>query len=409
VKRRVAITGLGAVTSIGVGVKSFWQGLRDGALGIGPITRFDPAPFACRVAAEVKDFDLAGERPTPPGRFAQFGIAAARMAYDDAGLAGLRASSRYAVCIASGASAVVEFQEVLERLQGRPMRRRDASTVVDSIAHALTNHAAVELGLSGQTMTLGSGCASGVDAIQWACTQIAAGRIVGALAGAADAPLATTVHAAWGKLGWLSRWSGPPAQALRPWDALSDGSVLGEGAGMYILEDLDHARARGAHVYAEVLGYGSGSDGLDLRTVDPTGASLQAAMRGALEDARLGPAEIDHINAHGGGVPRHDRAESAAYRAVLGRHAYNVPVTSIKAMIGQPFAAGGALQVVAACFSLAEQFVPPTMSHDIPAPECDLDYVPGRGRMARVNRVLVTSRAIGPTHSAVVLGRPEDN
>jgi 3-oxoacyl-(acyl-carrier-protein) synthase len=409
VRRRVAITGLGAVTPIGVGVKSFWRGLRDGALGVGPITRFDPAPFACRVGAEVKDFELAGERLLPAGRFAQFGIAAARMAYDDAGLAGLRTSSRFAVCVGSGASAVAEFQAVVERLQGRPMRRRDASAVVESIGHALTNYVAVDLGFSGQTMTLGSGCASGVDAIQWACAEIAAGRIAGAVAGAADAPLATSVHAAWGKLGWLSRWSGPPAQALRPWDALSDGSVLGEGAAMYLLEELDHARARGAHVYAEVLGYGNGSDGLDLRTVDPTGASLQAAMRGALDEARLAPGDIDHVNAHGGGVPRHDRAESAAYRAVLGRHAYNIPVTSIKAMIGQPFAAGGALQVVAACFSLAEQFVPPTMNHDIPAPECDLDYVPGRGRPARVNRVLVTSRAIGPTHSAVVLGRSEDS
>jgi 3-oxoacyl-[acyl-carrier-protein] synthase II len=409
VRRRVAITGLGAVTPIGVGVKAFWHGLREGALGIGPITRFDPAPFACRVAGEVKDFELTTERLTPSVRFARFGMAAARMAYDDAGLAGLRTASRFAVCIASGASAVVEFQEVVERFQGRPMRRRDASTVIESIALTLTNYAAVDLGLSGQTMTLGSGCASGVDTIQWACAQISAGRIVGALAGAADAPLATSVHAAWGKLGWLSRWSGPPAQSLRPWDALSDGSVLGEGAGMYILEDLDHARARGAHLYAEVLGYGSGSDGLDLRTVDPAGASLQAAMRGALEDARLVPADIDHVNAHGSGVPRHDRAETAAYHAVLGRHAHNVPVSSIKGMIGQPFAAGGALQVVAACFSLAEQFVPPTMNHDVPAPDCDLDYVPGRGRTARVNRVLVTSRAIGPTHSAVLLGFPEDN
>jgi 3-oxoacyl-(acyl-carrier-protein) synthase len=409
VRRRIAITGLGAVTPIGVGVKSFWHGLREGALGVGPITRFDPAPFTCRVAGEVKDFELAAERLTPSVRFARFGMAAARMAYDDAGLAGLRTASRFAVCIASGASAVAEFQEVVERFQGRPMRRRDASTVIESIALTLTNYAAVDLGLSGQTMTLGSGCASGVDTIQWACAQISAGCIVGALAGAADAPLTTSVHAAWGKLGWLSRWSGPPARALRPWDALSDGSVLGEGAGMYILEDLDHARARGAHVYAEVLGYGSGSDGLDLRTVDSAGASLQAAMRGALEDARLSPTDIDHVNAHGSGVPRHDRAETAAYHAVLGRHAYNVPVTSIKGMIGQPFAAGGALQVVAGCFSLAEQFVPPTTNHDVPAPGCDLDYVPGRGRTARVNRVLVTSRAIGPTHSAVLLGLPEDN
>jgi 3-oxoacyl-(acyl-carrier-protein) synthase len=411
VRRRVAITGLGAVTPIGIGVKAFWHGLREGVLGIAPITRFDAAPFVCRVAAEVKGFEPAihlSDQITPAGRFAQYGLAAARMAYDDAGLAGVRAAGGFALCVASGASAVPEFQDVFERLQGRPIRRRDASTVVESIGHALTNYAAVGLGLRGQTMTLGSGCASGVDAIQWVCAQIGAGRVVGALAGAADAALATTVHAAWGKLGWLSRWSGPPAQALRPWDALGDGSVLGEGAGIYVLEDLDHARARGAHVYAEILGYGSGSDGLDLRSVDPTGASLQAAMRTALEDARLDPAEIDHVNAHGGGVPRHDRAETAAYRAVLGKHAYNVPVTSIKAMIGQPFAAGGALQVAAACFSLAEQFVPPTMNHDIPAPGCDLDYVPGRGRPARVNRVLVTSRAIGPTHSAVILGRPED-
>jgi 3-oxoacyl-(acyl-carrier-protein) synthase len=409
VRRRVAITGLGAVTPIGIGVKAFWRGLREGALGVGPITRFDPAPFACRVAAEVKGFEPAGERLTPAGRFAQFGMAAARMAFDDAGLTKVRAAAGFAVCVGSGASAVAEFQDVLVRIQERPMRRRDASTVIESIGLTLTNYAAVYLGLRGQTMTLGSGCASGVDAIQWSCAQIGAGRIVGALAGAADAPLATSVHAAWGKLGWLSRWSGPPAQALRPFDALSDGSVLGEGAGMYVLEDLAHARARGAQVYAEVLGYGAGSDGLDLRTVDERGASLQAAMRGALAEARLDPADIDHVNAHGGGVPKHDRAETAAYRAVLGRHAYSVPVTSIKAMIGQPFAAGGALQVVSACLSMAEQFVPPTMNHDIPAPACDLDYVPGRGRTARVNRVVVTSRAIGPTHSAVILGRPHDN
>jgi 3-oxoacyl-(acyl-carrier-protein) synthase len=405
VRRRVAITGLGAVTPIGIGVKAFWQGLREGTLGVGPITRFDASPFPCRVAAEVKGFEPAGERLTPAGRFAQFGMAAARMAYEDAGLPAVRAAGDFAVCVASGASAVAEFQEVLDRLQGRPMRRRDASMVVESIGHALTNYAAVDLGLRGQTMTLGSGCASGVDAIQWACAQIETGRIEGALVGAADAPLATSVHAAWGKLGWLSRWSGPPPQALRPWDAVSDGSVLGEGAGMYVLENLDHARARHAHLYAEVLGYGSGTDGLDLRTVDPAGASLQAAMRAALHEARLEARDLDHVNAHGGGVPKHDHAETAAYRAVLGRRAYNIPVTSIKAMIGQPFAAGGALQVVAACFSIAEQFVPPTMNHDIPAAGCDLDYVPGRGRPARVERVMVTSRAIGPTHSAVILGR----
>jgi 3-oxoacyl-[acyl-carrier-protein] synthase II len=408
--RRVAITGLGAVTPIGIGIKAFWNGLRDGILGIAPITRFDAAPFACRVAAEVKGFDPAvylGEHLTPSGRFAQFGLAAARMAFEDAGIAGIRRKDRFAVCFGSGAGAIPEFQEVVQRVGDRGLRTRDASTIVEGIGHALTNYAAVMLGLGGQTITLGSGCASGVDAIQWASAQIRSGRFIGVVAGAADAALSPAIHGSWGKLGWLSHWTGPPAQALRPFDALSDGSVLGEGAGVYVLEDLDHARARGAHVYAEVLGYGSGSDGLDLRTVDPAGASLQSALRGALHEARLDPGEIDHINGHGGGVPKHDRAETAAYRAVFGRHAYSIPVTSIKAMIGQPFAAGGALQVVAACFSLAEQFVPPTMNHDIADPECDLDYVPGRGRLARIDRVVVTSRAIGPTHSAVVLARAD--
>ncbi|HZS32567.1 MAG TPA: beta-ketoacyl-[acyl-carrier-protein] synthase family protein [Methylomirabilota bacterium] len=410
-RRRVVITGLGAVTPIGIGVKAFWHGLREGVLGIAPITRFDPAPFPCKVAAEVKGFDPAEyfpEEVTPPVRFAQYGMAAARMAYDDAGLGAVPAARRFALCFGSGASGAPEFQGVVERVGERAMRRRDASAVIESIGLSLTNYAAVAMGMAGQTMTLASGCASGIDSIQWAHAEIAAGRFVGAFAGAADAPLTTAVHGAWGKLGWLSRWEGPPGQALRPFDALSDGSVLGEGAGVYVLEDLDHARARGAHIYAEVLGYGTGSDGLDLRSVHPAGASLQRAMRLALRDAGLEPEAVDHINAHGGGVPKHDRAETAAYRAVLGRHADSVAVTSIKAMIGQPFAAGGALQVIAACFSLAEQFVPPTMNHDFPDVGCDLDYVPYRGRPARVERVLVTARAIGPTHAAVILGRVGD-
>jgi 3-oxoacyl-[acyl-carrier-protein] synthase II len=411
VTRRVAITGLGAVTPIGIGVKAFWQGLRDGVPGIGPITRFDASPYTCRVAGEVRGFDplvhLTGDL-TPPARFAQFGLAAARMAYDDAGLAAVPAASRFAVCFGCGANAAPEIEAAIGRFEKRGIRRREATVLVESIGHAITNYSAVELGLQGQTMTLGSGCAAGVDAIQWARDHVRSGRALGVLAGAADAALTASVHAAWGKLGWLSAWAGPPSAALRPFDALSTGSVLGEGAGAYVLEDLDHACARGARIYAEVLGYGCGSDGLDLRNVHPEGVSLQAAIRGALGSAGLPPDAIDHINTHGGGVAKHDRAESVAYRTVLGEHAYRVPVTSIKAMIGQPFSAGGALQVVAACFSLVEQFVPPTLNHDIPDRGCDLDYVPHRGRVARVDRVLVTSRAIGPTHAAVLLGRHEE-
>jgi len=411
-RRRVVITGLGAVTAVGIGVKGFWHALREGVSGIDTITRFDPSPYPCKVAAEVKGFEpqafLSGTVALTMGRVAQLGAAAARMAYDDAGLAAVPRASRFPVCFGSGAGAAPELQVAIERFLEKGIRRRSASDLVSSIAHTVTNLAAVELGLTGQTMTLGSACASGIDTIQWAYEQIQAGRCAGALAGAADAPLTDALHAAWGALGWLSRWPGPPAQALRPFDALSDGSVLGEGAGAFVLEDLDHAWGRAAPIYAEVLGYGSASDSLDLRTVDPAGASLQAAVRDALRTARLDPSEIDYVNTHGGGVPKHDRAETAAYRAVFGRHAYSFPVSSIKPMIGQPFAAGGAIQVVAGCFTLAEQFVPATLNHDIPDAECDLDYVPNRGRAARVNHLLVATRAIGPTHSALVLGRPPD-
>jgi len=172
------------------------------------------------------------------------------------------------------------------------------------------------------------------------------------------------------------------------------------------VEDLEHARAREARIYAEVLGFGSASDGINLRTVDPTGAALQSAARAALRMARLDARDIDHINAHGNGLSDYDRAETAAYRSVFGRHAYSMPVSSIKPITGQSLAAAAALQVVAACFTLQEQFVPPTLNHDIPHPDCDLDYVPNRGRMARVNRVLVAAHAMGGTHSALILGQP---
>jgi 3-oxoacyl-(acyl-carrier-protein) synthase len=278
--------------------------------------------------------------------------------------------------------------------------------VLESIGSAVTNRIAVELELTGQTMTLASGCASGLDSVQWACAEIQAGRAVAVLAGATDAPLSTAIHATWSALGWLSRWPGPPGQALRPFDAMSTGTVLGEGAGAFVLEELEHARSRGARTYAEVLGFGTGSDGLQTGPGDPTAASLEHAVRAALRTARLEPHEVDYVSTHGGGIPGNDRAETETYRRVFGRHAYNFPVTSIKPLTGNAFAASGALQIVAACFTLTEQFVPATLNLDIPDPACDLDYVPGRGRVARVRRLLVTTRAIGPTYSAVVLAPP---
>ncbi|MBI3454252.1 MAG: beta-ketoacyl-[acyl-carrier-protein] synthase family protein [Candidatus Rokubacteria bacterium] len=411
-KRRVVITGLGAVTPVGIGVKAFWHALREGLSGIAPITLFDASPYDCRVAAEVKGFEARDFMPpkvaVTMSRFAKFGVAAARMAYEDSLLAAAPDVSRFAVCFGSSTNAAFEIQQSVEQFARLGMRSISPSVMLESAGHATSGHVSVELGLTGQTMTIASGCSTGVDVVQWAYDQIASGRVAGVLGGATEAPLSSYTHAAFSALGVLSRWPGPPNQALRPFDALSDGLVLGEGAGAFVLEDLDHARARRARVYAEILGFASVSEGVDLRTVDPRGAALRAAVGAALRFAGLDAADIDYISAHGNGLPDYDRAETAAYRAVLGHHAYNIPVSSIKPLTGQSFAAASALQVVAGCSTLEEQFVPATLNHDIPDPECDLDYVAGRGRTARVRRVLIAAHAMGGTNSALILGEPPD-
>lgn len=410
--RRVVITGLGAVTPVGIGVKAFWSALREGVSGIDTITQFDASPYPCRVAAEVKGFempDVGGPRASARmGRFTQFAVAAAKMAYDDAALATVRRAPRFGVCFGSAASAASEIQCSMERFFARGMRTIPPSLLLESASHAATGHVAAALGLAGPTTTVASGCATGIDVVNWASQQIEAGLAPGVLAGGTETPVSSYVHAAYCAARMGSRWPGPPAQALRPFDALRDGSALGEGAGAFVLEDLDHARARGAHVYAEVVGFGSVTGTVPPGVSDPASAPLQAAVLEALRAGRLGPADIDHINAHGNALPDHDRAETAAYRAAFGRYAYGIPVTSIKPLTGQAFAASSALQVVAGCFTLEEQFVPATLNHDIPDPACDLDYVPGRGRTARVSRLLVVAQALGGTRSVLVLGRSPD-
>jgi len=412
VSRRVVITGLGAVSAAGVGVKEFWRAVRDGVSGVDWITRFDASQFTCRVAGEARTFDprqfMSDKLAVTTNRFTQLGLAATRMAYDDAGLAHVPGVSRFPVCFGSSTAAAPEFQTEIEQFADGGASRISPSVIVEHIGSAVTNRIAAEFKLTGQTMALASGCTSALDVIQWAWGQIGSGRTAGALGGGADSPLSSVIQATWSALGSLSRWPGPPSQALRPFDAASTGTVLGEAGAAFVLEEYEHALARGAPIYAEVLGHGNGNAGLQSRTPEPmaTAASLEAALRSALRAANLDVSEIDYISSHGGGVPKQDRGETAAYKAVFGRRAYNIPISSIKPPTGNTFSAGGALQVVAACFTLAEQFLPPTANLDVPDSLCDLDYVPHRGRMGRVNQLLIATRGIGPTYSAVVLAHP---
>jgi 3-oxoacyl-(acyl-carrier-protein) synthase len=246
-------------------------------------------------------------------------------------------------------------------------------------------------------------CSAGLDAIGWAAQQVWDGRAVVVIAGGAETPLSDFTMTAFHAAGVLSRWRGEPERACRPFDALRSGLVIGEGAATVIVEEEQHARRRGARIYATIRGYDSASEGGDLRRTDSTGQTAARVMEAALDGAGLRPDEIDYVCAHGNAMVDYDAAETSALKATLGRHAYHVPVSSVKAMCGQAFAASAAIQVVAACLVLRDDVVFPTLNLDYPDPACDLDYVPNRARRARVSRALVHSHAMGGSHSALVL------
>jgi 3-oxoacyl-[acyl-carrier-protein] synthase II len=263
------------------------------------------------------------------------------------------------------------------------------------------------LGVGGVCGTVSTGCTAGLDIVQWGWQQITLGRATVMVVGGTEALLTPFAFGVVCAAGALSQRNDAPQQASRPFELHRDGLVLGEGAGVLVLEALDHARARGATIYAEILGYATAREGHDFVKCDLTGAVTVQVMETALYQAGLPKHRVDYISAHGNGMRDYDTAETNAIKAVFGRHAYNIPASSIKSMIGQPFAAAGALQLVAACLTRQQGILPPTMNYDIPDPSCDLDYVPHRARRARVHTLLAHAHGMGGTDSALVLGAVE--
>jgi 3-oxoacyl-[acyl-carrier-protein] synthase II len=252
-------------------------------------------------------------------------------------------------------------------------------------------------------MTLASGCSTGLDVINWGYGQIQAGNVNAVVAGSTEAPLTPMVYSTWAALGILAKPTGDPARASRPYDLTRDGLVLGEGAGAVVVEDLESALERGAPVYAEVIGFGSASEALNLRKGDLTGDGLARAIRQALADGRIPPDSIDYINSHGNSLPENDLAETNAYKDAFGARAYSIPISSIKSMIGQPIAASGILQGISTALTVTYNTLPPTINYSTPDPQCDLDYVPNHSRVARVNRALINAHAMGGTHSVLLI------
>jgi len=412
-RRQAVITGLGIVSPIGVGVENFWAAARAGRSGIAAPTLFDASklPRECQIVGEVKNFDvhdwMPGTAGRMAGRFSQFAVAAAKMAREDARLdeAGIP-PERLKVSIGTSLNGQVDiaetnFQAFLNGQRIAPWGSNEYP------AHAATSHVAIDAGARGQATTFSTACAAGIDAVAWAAHEVEARNADAVIAGATEAPLSPFILMVFKSVGVLSRWMGPADEASRPFDRMRAGLVLAEGAAAVVVEDEESALARGARPYARILAAASSNEGAHLRKVDESGQIVSTAMSLALERAGLGPVDIDFISAHGNSMEDYDAAETAGIKRSFGRHAWNIPVSSLKSMCGQALAAGSAMQVVAACLTLRDQTVPPTINYHYQDPKCDLDYVANKSRAARVRHILIHAHSLGGSHVAMVLGAPE--
>jgi 3-oxoacyl-[acyl-carrier-protein] synthase II len=407
-KPRVVITGLGAIAPNGIGKDPFWQALRCGRSGIDRITRFDASKFPCQIAGEVCDFDptmyLKPREAKRLPRVAQFGVVAAKMAFEDAGIQVTPANaSRFGVCFGNSLGKPEVFDADHLPYLERGIRGIHPTTLVNMSPHGASSQVAIALGVQGMCGTLASGCTTSLDAIQWGYQQICAGRASAIVVGGAEAVLTPFTFGMVCAVGVLSLRNNAPQQASRPFDLHRDGMVLSEGAGAIVLEAWEHARDRGAHIYAEILGAASMRYGQELVKCDISGVGMARVMEASLIQSDLPKCRIDYISAHGSGLRDYDEAETNALKAVFGDYVYNIPVSSIKSMIGQPFAAAGALQAVASCLTLQHDIIPPTINYTTPDPHCDLDYVPNHARRARVRTVMVHAHGMGGSDASLVL------
>jgi 3-oxoacyl-[acyl-carrier-protein] synthase II len=410
--RRVVITGLGVVSPIGIGKDAFWQNLIAGKSGIDYITAFDPSPYTCQVAGEVKDFNptefMHERRTRHRGRFSQFAVAAAKLALQDCGLdLAAEVSGRVLACIGTAMNGSGDIYETARvGFEQTGMSGIPLMSGVEFAAHAPVSHVSSELGIRGQGMTIASACSTGLDAIQWGRSRIQERDADVVFAGSTEAPISEFCFATLCALGALSKFNDPPLKASRPYDLKRDGLVLGEGAAICVLEEFERARDRGAHIYAEVLGFGSGNEGGFGNRMNASELALHDAITIAIRDAGKLSHSIDYINAHGNSLPDYDLIETRAFRETFGTLAYNIPVSSIKSMIGHAMGAAASFQVVATCLTIEHSVIPPTINYEVPDPECDLDYVPNVSRVSRVRTALINAHAMGGTHSVLVVGAP---
>jgi 3-oxoacyl-[acyl-carrier-protein] synthase II len=414
VPRRVAVTGVGLVSPLGVGNRENWDALLAGKSGVGPITRFDASRFACRIAAEVKNFDppryIEKKEIKKMDTFIHYAMGAAHFAMEDSGLTVTDENrERIAVVVGSGIGGL----PVIEKTQREYVETGNNPKVISPffITALIVNEAAgnisIKYGLKGPNLSTATACTTGAHAVGEAYRMIQYGEADAAIAGGTESVITDLAVGGFAVMRALSTRNDEPQRASRPWDRDRDGFVIGEGAGLVVLEEMEAAKKRGSRIYAELIGYGLSGDAFHIAAPSEDGDGPARVMKNGLADACIRPEDVDYINAHGTSTPAGDRIETLAIKQVFGAHAKKLAVSSTKSMTGHLLGAAGGLETAICALAVAEQVMPPTINYETPDPECDLDYVPNQARRTPIRYALSNSFGFGGTNGALILKRME--
>lgn len=413
---RVVITGMGVISPLGLSPETFWQSLLAGKSGVGPVTLFDASKYRTRIAAEVKDFDplkyVDAKDAKRMGRATLFALAATKEALNDAGLGDdLSHDERAGVVLGTGLGGFVEAIKAHDAFtrQGAQPERVSPFLAAVILPNMPAFFVAQQYRAHGFNSTIVTTCAAGTDAIGAATAAIRRGDADLMLAGGADAIISDIIFTAFGAMRALSTRNDDPTRASRPFDKNRDGLVIGEGSAMLVVEELAHARARGAKIYAEILGYAANSDGYHFVASDPQAIGPSKAIRQAIQNAGIANEQIDYINAHATSTTLNDSAETVAIKNVFGERAHKIPISATKSMTGHSMGAAGAFEAIVCALTLRDQKIHPTANYETPDPVCDLDYVPNQARDARVDIALSNSFGFGGQNACLVLAKPPAN
>src|SRR5580704_7659242 len=406
-QRRVVVTGLGVVTSIGHDVAAFWSGLVAGKIGVDRVTLFDPSAFACQIGAEVRNWDvnqlMDPKEARRNDRYTHFGFVAAKQAVADSGLDMAKEDSdRVGVIIGSGIGGMHTYETQLRNLFERGPRKVSPFTIPSLIGNMCSGLVAIEYGARGPNFGMVSACATGTHSLGEAAHAIRRGDADVMVAGGSEAAITPFAYASFCSMKAMSTRNEQPRSASRPFDRNRDGFIMGEGAGILVLESIEHARARSARIYCELAGYAATCDAYHITQPDPDGKGLSMAMRRALESAGTTADAIDYINAHGTSTPYNDKYETLAIKNVFGERARSLPISSTKSMTGHLLGAAGGIESVICVKTIEAGVMAPTMNLEEPDPDCDLDYVPNQAREAKVRTVLSNNLGFGGQNAAVV-------